>query len=683
MLRASFLALLASLLAILSAGCSASSSGTTPDPGDPKAESSPTNPTDGAAATPRLPSEKPISEDALVPVVTSITPNRATVGAVGPTVVVTGTNFVDRSIVQLDGSPLATTFVSGTELRATIPTAKLVVAGALRLSVGTSPPGGGASDEVSFNVDNPRATLTSLSPLSLIVGSSTTTLTAKGSDFIAGAQIVFGTTELPTTFTSVTELTASIPASLLSSSGSVPVKVVNPSPGGGESTSLSFTIANPVARITSVLPAGAVVGSGAIPVTIKGTGFVTGSLIIFNGLALTTTFVNARELQATLPSASLASAGELPITIRNPEPGGGVIAPVIFRVGYPVPVVSSLAPASVSVGTGPTPVTVTGTGFFPASEVTVDGDPTATTYQDATHLVVTLEASRFDRAGKILIRVTTPTPGGGTSASVALTVNNAVPSIVSLNPSTVAVGSADRTITISGRNFVTTTTANSNGALVMSTYVNATTLTAVIPATHIQNPGTVAITVTNPAPGGGTSSPANLTVGCDSAGVDVSLNAVGATTTLATNFASAPLMPRFIEGGTCPATAASFSTAPPQPARFWVVQNGTGVPVTLSTWADCTEDGQQGDAYMTFYRRSSAPTTTSDRQACSVAISEGVNSGYASPESGASTWCPGLTKSNGGGLSLGVCEKAVVSIQPFSSSSPTFTPPPKVRFKAE
>ena len=69
---------------------------------------------------------------------------------------------------------------------------------------------------------------------------------------------------------------------------------------------------------------------------------------------------------------------------------------------------------------------------------------------------------------------------------------------------------------------------------------------------------------------------------------------------------------------------------------------------------------------------------------CDRLLAEGIAvSGYSSPESGASSWCPGLTKANGGGLALGVCEKAVVHIQAWSLVSTTYTPPPIVRLKPE
>jgi hypothetical protein len=660
--------------------------------GDPKAS----EPTVEPAATPEPTTPLPVvpepveppktptnPDDAMRPVVSSVSPDRGKVGAVGPSIVITGVNFVPRSIIQLDGAPLATSFVSGTELRATLPTSRLAAVTSLRLSVGTSPPGGGASQEITFEVENPSAMITSLSPLSVLAGSGATMLQVTGTDFVVGSTIVFGATDLTTTFTSPTSLAATIPEDLLVTSGSIPVMVVNPAPGGGPSTNISFTVANPTASIQEISPSAALVGSAAVELVVLGSGFVGGSSVLFNGGALATTFIGDNELRATLPADSLGTAGDFPIAVSNPPPGGGVTTPVVFRVQYPVPQPLSLAPTSASVGAGPTDVIVIGGGgFFITSLITFDGAPAATTYQDATHLKATLTAAQLASAGTISVRVANAAPGGGPSSDLAFTVNNAVPSITWLNPSSVAAGSPDRTITINGTGFVPTTRVTSNGVLVTSTYVNASTLTAVVPSLHLLNPGVVALTVTNPAPGGGTSAGSNLTVGCETSGVDVALGAIGTTTTLATNFATAPRMSRFARGGLC--SAAAFDPASPQPGRYWVVQNTAGAPVTLSAWADCAADGKQGVAYLTYYRRPTEPANDAERLACAFVIAQGMAFGnYSSPESGASLWCPGLTKANGGGLQLGVCEKAVVHIQSWSLTSTTFTAPPIVRLKPE
>jgi hypothetical protein len=527
--------------------------------------------------------------------------------------------------------------------------------------------------------------VTSLAPLSVLVGAPATILVVTGEGFVPGAKIVFGVTDLQTTFVSSTSVSGTVPAALLSASGSAPVKVVNPAPGGGESTPISFTIANPVATIQSINPLAAFVGSAALPLTVNGAGFVAGSKIVFNGTALTTTFTSSTQVSATLPAASLGAAGDFPVAVSNPPPGGGLTAPVVFRVQYPAPVASSLAPSSAAVGAGPTDVIVTGLGFFITSQLTFDGAPTATTYQDATHLKATLTAAQVASAGVISVRVVNSAPGGGTSAALPFTVNNAAPSIAALNPSSVTMGSPDRAITINGNGFVPTSTTSSNGVLVMTNFVNANTLTAVIPAAHLQNAGTVAITVTNPAPGGGTSAPRGLTVGCDTSGVDVQLGAVGTVTTVATNFAAAPTMSRFVDSSACAVT--SLDPANLQPARYWVVQNTSGAAVTLSAWAACPSDTLAYDAYLTFYRRPTRPASDAERLTCEATISEGAYgaTGYNSPEPGtpAFSYCPGLTKANGGGMALGVCEKAVVHMQAYNLASATYPPPPTLRLKPE
>jgi hypothetical protein len=648
---------------------------------EPTTTTQPAEPPPAPVAT----QEKPATtnpDDALAPVVTSVTPDRATVGSVGPSIIVAGDNFVPRSIVQLDGTPLATSFVSATELRATIPTSKLAAVGVLRLSVGTSPPGGGASKEVTFEVQNPGATLTGLSPLSVVTGSPATTLEASGTGFVPGAIIVLGATELTTTFTSSTSLSATVPASLLLTSGSVPVKVVNPAPGGGSSLPISFTVTNPAASVQTINPSAAFVGSAALQMTITGSGFVSGSSALFNGAALATTYVSSSELRASVPAASIGAAGDFPVAVSNPPPGGGVTAPVVFRVQYPAPQPSSLAPSCAAAGAGPTDVVVTGIGFFLTSQITFDGAPAATTYQDATHLSATLTAAQLANAGSIALRVVNSAPGGGTSAALAFSIRNGVPSITQLNPSSVSAGSSDRTITLTGTGFVPTSTAKSNGVLVTTTYVSATTLRAVVPSNHLLNPGSVAITVTNPAPGGGTSAARSLVVGCDTSGVDVALGAVGTITSLATAFATAPLLSRFSDSGSCATTVIDPNNK--QPGRYWVVQNTAGAPVTLSAWADCSASGKQEDAYLTFYRRPTKPANDTERLACAYQIAEGIAvSGYSSPESGASSWCPGLTKANGGGLTLGVCEKAVVHVQAWTNGDATYPAPPTVRVKPE
>lgn len=770
--------MLATVLTLLgtSMACSTSSPNAQGDDSDASTASTatpePTSPPPDSTTPEAGPPVPADPDEALPPTVDSVNPSRATVGSVGPAIVVVGNNFVPRSIVQLDGAPLATTFVSDSELRATIPTPKLTMVGTLRISVGTSAPGGGASKELAFQVENPVASVTQLSPLSVVTGAAATELHVFGSKFVTGAKIVVSGTDLATTFVSDSELVGTLASSVFATSASLPVKVRNPSPGGGDSNDIVFTVANPDAGLDGINPQGAFVGSASLDMTIHGAGFVGNSTVLFNGASLKTTFVDTKTLTATVPSSLLGAAGDFPVTVNNPPPGGGVSKPSVFRIEYPAPSATALSPQTVARFSGATDVVVSGIGFFPTSQITFDGSPAATTYVDATHLKATLDSTQlinaksvsvrvvntppgggtssalplvianpspslttvaplsvpsgssdtdvtltgsgfvpestvtsngltvattymdathlkatFDhtllsKAQTFSLRVVNPTPGGGSSSTLSFAVTNPGPAIASLAPSSVSAGAPDTLVTLTGSGFVPESSITSNAVALSTTYVDGSHLSVTIPSGQLVNPGSVSIRVSNPGPGGGASNVASLVIGCDTSGVDVPLGAVGTLTTLQTNFAAATKLPVFASASAC--TTSSIYNSPLEPARSWVVQNTTNSTVTLSAWADCTNDNK-GDAFLTFYRRPTPPTSTSDRLVCEGAIAEGVNGnpGFSSPDSGGSMWCPGLTKANGGGLVLSACEKAVVHIQAYDDKSTTQTMPPVVKVKPE
>jgi hypothetical protein len=63
-----------------------------------------------------------------------------------------------------------------------------------------------------------------------------------GTNFVAASFVSFGGTARPTTFVSATQLTAAIPAAAIATTGTAPVTVTNPGPGGGVSSPVNFTI---------------------------------------------------------------------------------------------------------------------------------------------------------------------------------------------------------------------------------------------------------------------------------------------------------------------------------------------------------------------------------------------------------------------------------------------------------
>ena len=90
--------------------------------------------------------------------------------------------------------------------------------------------------------------------------------------------------------------------------------------------------------------------------------------------------------------------------------------------------------------------------------------------------------------------------------------SNPVPAISSLSPASATAGTAAFTLTVNGSNFVSNSQVKWNGANRTTIVVNATQLTAAIPAADIATAGTANVTVVNPAPGGGTSNTATFTI---------------------------------------------------------------------------------------------------------------------------------------------------------------------------
>jgi len=77
-------------------------------------------------------------------------------------------------------------------------------------------------------------TIAQLTPPSTAAGSSAFTLEVDGSNFGSSATVNFNGAAMSTTWSSASKVTASIPASAVASSGTVPVTVTNPGTPGGQ-----------------------------------------------------------------------------------------------------------------------------------------------------------------------------------------------------------------------------------------------------------------------------------------------------------------------------------------------------------------------------------------------------------------------------------------------------------------
>jgi hypothetical protein len=441
-----------------------------------------------------------------VPTITGLNPNSVVYGGSAFVLSVSGTNFVSGSVARWNGSPRTTTVVSSTELRADIPASDIVSAGTALVTVFNPAPQGGESNPLSFSISyvRPAPTLASLSPNIKPAGSAAFQLVLTGTDFNSDSKVRWNGLDRATTYVGSTELRATILASDLPGVGSSTVTVFTPAPGGGLSNALAFTIDNPLPAITSLTPNTVATGSNALSLTVKGINFVDGSVVRWNGLSRTTTFVSSTQLSAVLPSGDFQVAAIASITVVNLPTGGGTSNAESFTVNNQTPVTTSITPASALLGANVT-LTVNGSKFIADSKVRWNGQERSTTFVSSTKLQATLNAGDVSTGGTFPVTVVNPDPGGGTSNSQNFTVNNPAPTLSSLSPTSSTVGADALTITANGANLVAGSTVRWNGADLVTTFVNSSRVTAVVPVKSLSSVGAVTVTVFNPTPGGGAS----------------------------------------------------------------------------------------------------------------------------------------------------------------------------------
>ena len=102
--------------------------------------------------------------------------------------------------------------------------------------------------------------------------------------------------------------------------------------------------------------------------------------------------------------------------------------------------------------------------------------------------------------------------GGALVLAGCLVVFNPVPSISSLSPASLLVGSAAQTLAIHGGGFVPASTVTYNGVAHVATYISASELTIPLSASDLSAPGNYPVVVSNPPLGGGASSPVSFQV---------------------------------------------------------------------------------------------------------------------------------------------------------------------------
>jgi hypothetical protein len=234
---------------------------------------------------------------AAAPSIAAIDPPSVTASSPAFLLSVYGSGFAPGAVVQLNGAALSTSRVSSTRLNAQVTAAQVANAAQLNIvMLNPGPPPQTSNTQTLSVVSTP--VINFLEPATVVAGSANFTLTVSGSGFVSGAAVKLGGTSLTTEFQGASELTAQVTAAQVQSVGSLSITVSNPNGTASNAQTLAVAAAPTIASID---PGTVTADSAAFALAIHGSGFVSGSVVELNGMALSTTFVDSTELDAHVP----------------------------------------------------------------------------------------------------------------------------------------------------------------------------------------------------------------------------------------------------------------------------------------------------------------------------------------------------------------------------------------------
>jgi RHS repeat-associated protein len=375
------------------------------------------------------------------------------------------------------------------------------------------------------------------------------------------------------------------------------------------------SLSNPAPVLVKLDPAQVTAGPASFTLTVEGSKFVDGSLVMANNTALTTKWISNQKLEATVPASMIATATTLNITVKTNGPGGGVSNGMGLVVVFPTPVLSGFDPAQLLGNAKSQDLTLLGQHFRAGATVQAGAQTLTPASIAADHLVVQIPGSLLAQPGSLSVSV--KNSDGATSAALSVPIATVIfpPTISGIDP---IRGPAGTQVTITGTNFVenaqdneVTFAADANDISVRTkaTIVSATSTKLVV--TVPQNAVTGAIQVTTPSGSSNgpvfdvqqpidvsfTASPVNTTV-YQGANTNISLALANTGTKDYTGLmelkvsglpagVSAKLTPQFLskgQNGTLVLAADSTATATDTPVSVTVTATDTaGLGITRTT----------------------------------------------------------------------------------------------------
>jgi len=469
------------------------------------------------------------------PTLQALTPASTSVDAAEQILTVKGQFLAGTAQVFFDGKPLQTVWKSGWQLDAILPTSAHPSQGQVDVYVQNPVAAGGKSAALPFAVTGPGNPVPWLAAQSTpgwpTVPTSPTDvkLTFEGYNFLASSQIRVDGQPVATVLAGKAPafvLEATLPAAMVAVAGVHTLDAFNPGPGGGASNSLTLTVvaAVPKPTISSLAPSEVRAGSWDAYVMVWSAGnptegmFLPGATAQAGTTSLTVQYLTPSQLIVTIPNTLLKSAATLNVVVTNPGGSLGSVAsaPVPFKVvttGNAVPGLSNMTPTSAAKDTASVQVTVNGSGFLAWAPVYLNGKPSGQSLTGGSQFKTTLTAAyQLGSAGPIQFVVANPAPGGGFSKPLTFTVTgtNPLPALETLTPSTAGAGTGDLNVQVLGSGFgpatkLTATVGSLAWPLKCNDNPQPTGCWITIPSAFLAQPGEIAIAISNPAPGGGTS----------------------------------------------------------------------------------------------------------------------------------------------------------------------------------
>ena len=251
---------------------------------------------------------------------------------------------------------------------------------AATVTVTDNAPGSPQTVTLSGTGTDPVPVISSVSPPSASVGSTSQTLTINGSNFVSASTVTYNGLAHTALFVSASQLTISLTAADQAAGGSFPVVVTNPAPGGGPSNAVSFVV-DQAPAITSAASTEFRYGSMGT-FTVIATGFPAPSLSESGALPGGVTFASATGALSGTPT----SVGTFPITITAHNGVGPDSVQMFTLTANRATLTVSANNAASTYGQMPGPFTPSYAGF-------VNGDTAATALTGAPSLSTTATSS--------------------------------------------------------------------------------------------------------------------------------------------------------------------------------------------------------------------------------------------------------------------------------------------------